>query len=186
VTVMRVSRFMGFSFMFQGRIRSPALPVCCDRAASGHAVAAPPRSVMSSRRREGHRRTRPLLRRHGKAPYSPAASSTHLSAVVCRESVAGHNAMDLECQWAAAMRYSSIRSSTLTLSPARTVPPPTSGASLKSRADGPSFTPDWASRPHSARGRGDGFRGGRHGARLARGGAGPEYLKSRAPARNIA
>src|SRR6266446_598891 len=26
VTVMRVSRFMGFSFMFQGRTRSPALP----------------------------------------------------------------------------------------------------------------------------------------------------------------
>src|SRR5712671_3798922 len=91
-----------------------------------------------------------------------------------------------DSQWAAAMRYSSIRSSTLTLSPARTVPPPTSGASLKSRADGPSFMPDWASRPHSARGRGDGFRGGRHGARLARGGPGPEYLKSRAPARNIA
>jgi len=45
---------------------------------------------------------------------------------------------------------------------------------------------DRASRPHSARGRGDGFRGGRHGARLARGGPGPEYLKSRAPARNIA
>jgi hypothetical protein len=157
---------------------------CAPTAEAGGPAgpAAPSCRATEAGDREGHRRTRPLLRRHGKAPYSPAASSTHLSAVVCRESVAGHNAMDLECQWAAAMRYSSIRSSTLTLSPARTVPPPTSGASLKSRADGPSFTPDWASRPHSARGRGDGFRGGR----LARGGPGPEYLKSRAPARNIA
>jgi len=115
---------------------------CAPTAEAGGPAgpAAPSCRATEAGDREGHRRTRPLLRRHGKAPYSPAASSTHLSAVVCRESVAGHNAMDLECQWAAAMRYSSIRSSTLTLSPARTVPPPTSGARRSSRARrGPSF-----------------------------------------------
>jgi hypothetical protein len=43
VTVMRVSRFMGFSFMFQGRIRSPALPA---------AALAPRAATLPPRRRE--------------------------------------------------------------------------------------------------------------------------------------